>query len=61
MNYAVMTLRDHDLPTGQDWCIVREPGRITACVKRSRANDAKVLAEAWAAARYADAASLQFA
>ena len=61
MNYAVVTLRDQDLPSGQDWCIVREQGRITACVKRSRSSDATVLAEAWAAARFAEAEALQLA
>ena len=59
MKYAVMTLRDHDLPAGQDWCIVREPGQITACIKRSRASDARVLAEAWAATRQAERRLLQ--
>lgn len=51
MHYAVKILRDTDLPEGTDWCVVNEPEHLTACVKRSRATDPAVLAEAWAAVR----------
>lgn len=52
MRYAVKILHDNDLPDGLEWCLVREPGAMTACVKRSYVTDPAVLAEAWAAARH---------
>lgn len=51
MQYAVKILQDHDLPAGSDWCIVSEPGLMTACIKRSATQSPQILAEAWSAAR----------
>lgn len=51
MEYVVQMLDDADLPKGSDWCVVRAPGQIIACIKRTRAMDPKVLADCWAAAR----------
>lgn len=53
MQYAVKIMRDQDLPEGHDWCVIRAPGELIACVKRSRASDPKVLAEAWVGVRQA--------
>lgn len=51
MRYAVKVLQDDELPVEHNWCIIRTPETVIACVKGSVASSPQVLADAWAAAR----------
>jgi len=49
--YDVLVVDDDEMPTSQDWLIIKHCEGLLAVLRRSAASDPCVLADAWAAAR----------